>query len=107
MNITTVIAIAGLTIAIVNVAISVWAWRRRRSTADCERVRGALEQLREAFGEGGGLSFKNYGAFDEAGREAYRVLKDSTDLVTDRRRRCGVNGPELDLCENMPVPWAR
>jgi hypothetical protein len=84
---TTAIAIAGLTVALLNVVVSVWAWRRRRAAADSRRIRKSLEQLRGTFGDGTGLAFKDHGAFTGKGLEAYKQLRDDMPFVVDRKLR--------------------
>ena len=87
MDITTVIAIVGLIIALVSTAVSIWAWRRRRAAADCRRLRDCLEQMRGSFGEGKGLAFKDHGAFVGSERESYEQLRSSLPFVVDRQLR--------------------
>jgi hypothetical protein len=87
MDITTVIAIAGLVIAMLNAGVSVWAWRRRRATADLDRIRSIMDLLRKSIGEGSGLHFNNHGAFIGEDREAFEKLRVNIAFVVDGQLR--------------------
>lgn len=87
MDLSTTIAIIAVAIPLIVALVGVWAWRRRKAAADCDRVRHSLEQMRETLGEGTGLAFKGHGAFTGKPREAYRQLRDDMASVADRKLR--------------------
>ena len=87
MDLTTAIAIAAFVLSVLNSAVAVWAWRRRRAVASCERVNSALARL----GDGRGLMVEGLGAFNAEGQKAYHELTDDLSLVADKPLRKVLN----------------